>query len=285
MCVLRQDQHRSRPLARGLRRRLVEGLGDLRVVVAVDVHGAPAVGVEALADVLVHRLVEVAVERDLVVVVDVGEVAQAQVAGERCRLRGHALHEIPVRDDAPDAMVEQAGEARLGHAGGDRHADAVAEALPERAGGRLDAGREVRLGVARRLRSPLAEILELVERQIVARQVQERVEQHRAVAGRQYEAIAIGPVRIGRIVLQVARPENEGVVGGAHGQTRVAALGLFDGVDREELDGVDGEAREVIHAAGMFGRSRGRVNPPPARGAGGRPVALARGGCGLPWRS
>ena len=136
---------------------------DLRVIVSVDVQRAPAVGLEALGHVLAHALVEVAVERDLVVVVDEGEVAELQVAGERGRLGGHALHHVAVGDDAPHAMVEQPRKARLGHLGGERHADGVAHALAERPGGGLDAGREVRLGMARRLGAPLAEMFDLVE--------------------------------------------------------------------------------------------------------------------------
>src|SRR5581483_4364753 len=94
---------------------------------------------------------------------------------------------------------------RLRHLGGERHADAVGEALPERTGGGLDAGGEMRLRMSRRARAPLAKLLQLVERQVVAGEVQERVEQHRAVARREDEAIAIGPVRIARTVFQVTR--------------------------------------------------------------------------------
>ena len=46
--------------------------------------------------------------------------------------------------------------------------------------------------------APLAERLEVVERQVVAGQVQQAVEQRAAVAGRQDEAVAVGPVRIAR---------------------------------------------------------------------------------------
>ena len=86
---------------------------------------------------------------------------------------------------------------------GDRHADAVGEALAERAGRDLDAGRDVcavALRVARRDRAPLAELLELVQREVVAREVQHRVEQHRAVAGAEDEAVAVGPRRFRRVV-------------------------------------------------------------------------------------
>ena len=74
--------------------------------------------------------------------------------------------------------VELGGEQLLG----ERHADRVGEALAERAGGRLDARRDADLGMARRLAVQLAEVAQLVDRQVVAGEVQQRVEQHRAVA-------------------------------------------------------------------------------------------------------
>ena len=44
----------------------------------------------------------------------------------------------------------------------------------------------------------LAEVLDVVDRRpLVAGQVQQRVDQHRAVAGREDEAVAVGPVRVG----------------------------------------------------------------------------------------
>ena len=48
------------------------------------------------------------------------------------------------------------------------------------------------------LAAELAEALELVDRHVlVAGQMEQRIEQHRAVAGRQHEAVAVGPVRVG----------------------------------------------------------------------------------------
>ena len=77
----------------------------------------------------------------------------------------------------------------------------VAEALAERAGGGLDAGGQCRARGGRASRLPhWRKRLQLVERQVVAGEVQQRVEQHRAVAGREHEAVAVGPRRIGGVV-------------------------------------------------------------------------------------
>ena len=87
------------------------------------------------------------------------------MAGDRRRLGGDALHQVAVGADREDVVVAGLGavtlaEELLGH----RHPDRVAEALAERAGRRLDARRLDVLGVARRVRAELAELLDLVER-------------------------------------------------------------------------------------------------------------------------
>ena len=78
----------------------------------------------------------------MVVVVDVDEPAQPEVAGERRRLVADALHEVAVAADHEGVVVDEVGaEARPQPALGDAHAHAVAEPLAERAGGDLDARR------------------------------------------------------------------------------------------------------------------------------------------------
>jgi hypothetical protein len=144
----------------------------------------------------------------VVVVGEHGEAAEPEVAGERGRLVRDPLHQVTVAGQHPGAVVEQLEprpvEARGEVALGEREADGGAEPLAERPGGHLDAGRQAVLRMARRLRAPLAEALELVERQVVAGQVQQRVEQRRGVPGREHEAVAVRPCRVGRVVPEEA---------------------------------------------------------------------------------
>jgi hypothetical protein len=58
---------------------------------------------------------------------------------------------------------------------------------------RLDAGRQAVLGMARASCCAAGEALQVVERQVEAGEVQQRVEQHRAVPGREHEAVAPAP--------------------------------------------------------------------------------------------
>src|SRR5882757_1120680 len=58
------------------------------------------------------------------------------------------------------------------------------------------------------------------------------------MAGRQHEAVAVGPDRIGRIEFEKAREQHGGDIGHAHRHARMAGPGLFDGVDRQKADRV-----------------------------------------------
>ena len=64
-----------------------------------------------------------------------------------------------VVDDVVAVAIELGGEQLLG----ERHADRVGEALAERAGRRLDAGRDADLRMARRLAVQLAEVAQLAK--------------------------------------------------------------------------------------------------------------------------
>ena len=100
----------------------------------------------------------------------------------------------------PDGVVEQAlalggvgvEQAALA-AGGHRHADRVAHALAQRAGGGLDAGGVVDLGVAGGQRAPGAQRLEVVELQAVAGEVELDVEGEAGVPHGEHEPVAGRP--------------------------------------------------------------------------------------------
>ena len=116
--------------------------------------------------------------------------------GERQRLVADPLHQAAVAAEhigvvIDEVVAELGGEQALG----ERHADRIGDALAERPGRHLDAGREAALGMAGGAAAELAEMLQLVERHVgIAGQMQQPVEQHRAVPVRQHEAVAVGPV-------------------------------------------------------------------------------------------
>ena len=171
---------RARDLQRRVQRVHVLGVLDALHVPAVGVHARDVVlGVEGDRG--------GAVDRDAVVVVADDQLAQAEVAGDRGRFLGDALHHVAVGADRVGVVVDELvagpvevlGEEALGH----RHADRVGDALPERPGRDLDARHVAALGVAGRARAPLAEALQVLDRQVEAAQVGQRVLQHAGVPG------------------------------------------------------------------------------------------------------
>ncbi len=107
-------------------------------------------------------------DRHAVVVVNPAEIAEHLVTGERRRFAGDALHHVAVPAQCIDIEAEH-GEVRpiempSKPAAGECHADAVAAALPQRPGRRLDARGQVVLGMPRTLAAELSESFDVIER-------------------------------------------------------------------------------------------------------------------------
>ncbi len=221
--------------------RLVDRAAVERVDATLDM---PAIPLEALGPILGVGDVGLAVDGDRIVVVEIDDFAQAQVAGKAGRLAGDALHEIAVAhngigevvDDLEAGAVEAFGQPALGQ----RHADAIGEAGAQGAGGRLHADGVAGFGVAGRLAAPLAEVLQLFQRQVIAGQMEHGIEQHGAVARAEHEAVAIHPLRVGRAVAHDARPQRQRGDGHAHGHTGMARIGGLHTVGGEHANGVGG---------------------------------------------
>ena len=198
----RAGDDRLRPAVVG-RLRVRDRRGDRREVVAVDRHRVPPLRAEVALAVLALGDLRGCVEGDVVGVVDQDQVVEAVVAGERDRLAGHAFLEAAVAGQRDHVVVEDrvpgGVEAGRGAAAGEGVADRVAQPLAERAGGRLHPRRLAELRVPRRGRVQLAEVPQGVERHLVAGEVQPAVEEHRPVAGRQHEAVAVRPLRGRRV--------------------------------------------------------------------------------------
>ena len=235
-------------------------------VVAVDAaDDVPAVALEALGGVVGEPVLDVAVDRDAVVVIQHHQLGQLERAGQRAHFVRDAFHKAAVAgegigvvvDDGVAGLVELGGQQRFGQ----RHADGIAQALAQRAGGGFHARGDAHFGVARRLGMQLAEVLQFFDRQVVAGQVQQRVDQHRAVAVGQHEAVAVGPGGILGVVAQVADPEGLGDFRHAHGSARVPGVRLLHGIHREGADGIrQGKFRggRIAHSEGSLWLARPR---------------------------
>ena len=145
-------------------------------------------------------------------------------------------------DDRVARAVVAVGEEALG----DRHPDAVREALAERPGRRLDTGGVAVLRMSRRSRLPLAEALQLLEREVVAGEVQRAVLEDAGVAGAEHEAVAVLPVWVRRRVPHRLRVEQVRKRGKRHRRSRMACIRLLHGVHGERPDRVDRKLFDVL---------------------------------------
>src|SRR5207248_8968778 len=84
--------------------------------------------------------------------------------------RSVAVAADPV-DEVVDGERTAAVHPRREHALGERHSHRIGDPLAQRTGSGLDAGRVVEFGMAGRLRSVLAERLEVVHRHVEAREM------------------------------------------------------------------------------------------------------------------
>ena len=120
-------------------------------------------------------------------------------------------------------------------------ADGGGKALTQRAGGHFDAWGQTVLGVARGAGvCAAAEVLEVVQSDAVAGEVQLDVLGERSVATRKDEAIAAFPVGVVRIMLDEMLVEGVGDGRQGDGGTGVAASSLLNRVGRQDLGHVDG---------------------------------------------
>ena len=237
-----------------------------------ELHHVPAVRLEALRDVVAVRELGRPVDRDVVVVVDVDEAAEPEVPGERRGLVTDALFEVAVAADREHVVIAHLRSEPLAQVGlGDRHADAVGEALAQRTGRHLDAAGVQPLRVARRVRPPLAEVAQVVELEPEAAQVEHRVQQHRRVAGGENETVAVGPVGVARRVVHDPGEEHVRERSEGHRSAGVAVVRTLHRVHREPADDVDGplfqlgfahkqslpESPPTLNGGGWRERSRG----------------------------
>src|ERR1035438_7504871 len=95
------------------------------------------------------------------------------------------------------------------------------------------------------LGSPLPELLDVVKRKIVARQVQHGVKQHGGVPIGENEAVTARPMRISWIVTQIAGPQRKRQGRQCHWGSRMSAVGLLHRIHRERTNGIDAQAVEL----------------------------------------
>ncbi len=136
----------------------------------------------------------------MVVIVDGNEVAQLQVTSHGGGLTGNTLHGAAIAEEAVSVVVDELVAGLVEGSGGlalsNGETDGVGETLAERAGGDLNALSVVRLRVTGGDGVDLTEVLQVVDGELVAKEVQQRVLEHAAVAVGKNEAVTVEPLGV-----------------------------------------------------------------------------------------
>ena len=227
------DERRLVGFLRGL-----DGAGNRFGIVAVDVDRVPAGGCEARKLIGGIRECYRSVDRDAVIVPEDDELVELEVARQRNRFLADAFHQAAVACEHIGIVIHEVfAELGAKMRFGDRHADRVADTLAERAGRRLDAGCVTIFRVTGGRCAKLAEILDILDGDIVvAREIEQRVQEHRAVTGRKHETVAISPVGLLGVERQVSGEKDGCDIRCAHGEARVSGVCLLDCVHGQKPD-------------------------------------------------
>ncbi len=228
----------------------------LEVVGVTDTLDVPTVRQETRRDVIAERDARGALDGDAVAVVDPTEIVELQMSRKRGRLAGDPLHHATVTAQSVGIVSEQVEPrsvvALAEPLGGHRHADAHRHALAERPRRAFHSGSPAILRMPRAATAQLPEALDVIERHgwladhlVIgvhgphACQMQSRIQQHRCMARRQYEAIAVGPDRLVRVKAQEVLPQRVHHRGDTHRRAGMTRVGLLNRIDAQRADGVD----------------------------------------------
>ena len=224
----------------------IDVVGDLAQVV-----DAPAVGLEPLDRVVVVGQLGRPVDGDVVVVVE-GE------AGDRAR---DARRATPPRARRPPSCSRHPGSRRCG---GRRPRDPnvvrsqrSARAMPTELAKPCPSGPVVTsmpavwcISGCPGVRLPhCAELAQVLERQVVAGEMEHRVLQDARVPVREHEAVPVGPLGVLRVVVHDPGPQDVRQRSERHGGPGVARMGRLRRVHGDATDDVDAELDEpgVLH--------------------------------------
>src|SRR6185312_1686455 len=188
----------------------IDGAGQQFQVVGIAYpRDVPAISHKSGSDIFTECQLGFAFNGDVVIVIKPAEIAQLEMARERCRLTGDALHHVPIATDGIHVVIEQLSLWRVEMCslplGGNRHAYTVGHTLAQRAGGGLNARSEPIFGMSRAFAVKLAEMLDVVHGdggcaqsfilgiyRLDPGKMEQRIQQHGGVSVGKDKAVTIG---------------------------------------------------------------------------------------------
>ncbi len=212
------------------------------VVTVNAAHHVPAVGFKAFRGIVGEPAFNVTIDGDAVVIIERHQFTQFQGTGQGAHFVRNAFHHAAVAHEGVgeviDDVVSWTVKLRRQRFFRDSHTDCVSDPLAQRAGGGFHACGVADFRVARSLGVQLTEVFQFFNRQIITGEVQQAVNQHGAVTVGQHEAVAIGPGRVLRVMVQEITPQDFGNVSHAHRGARVAGFGFLYSVHAQRTNSV-----------------------------------------------
>ncbi len=155
-------------------------------------------------------------------------------------LLGEAFHQAAVPGKNIGVMVHQIlAETGGQHPPRKSHARGRGQTLGQRTGRGFHAGGMSVFGMTGRKGVQLAVILKRCPRDAVhTQQVQNSIQQHGAMAGRQNKTIPVGPFRVRRIKFQKTTEKNRGHIRHPHRHAGVSRVGFLHRIHRQKTEGI-----------------------------------------------
>ena len=149
-------------------------------------HNVPAVGFETCSGVVSEPALNVTVDGDTVVVIERNQFTQLQGTCQGAHFVRNAFHHAAIAHErigeVVNDVVTRTVELRRQGLLSNRHTHSVCNTLTQRAGGGFYASGVAHFRVTWSFGVQLTEVFQLFDRQIVAGEVQQAIDQHRAVA-------------------------------------------------------------------------------------------------------
>ncbi|VUS99972.1 hypothetical protein SB6422_03396 [Klebsiella huaxiensis] len=137
------------------------------------------------------------VDGDAVVVIERHQLAQFQGTGQGAYLVGDTFHHAAVAHEGVSEVVNnvvaRTVELCRQRFLRNRHTHRIGNTLTQRTGSGFNTRGVTHFRVTRSFRVQLAEVFQLFNRQIITGEVQQTIDQHRAVTVGQHEAVAVSP--------------------------------------------------------------------------------------------
>ena len=162
---------------------------------------------------------------NLIVIIQVNQLAQAHRTRQGSRFRSHPFHQVAVGNQSVGVVIDNR-KVRLvvfscQHTFCQSHACPHGKPVAQRTGRYVYPGSDAIFRMARGLAPPLPKVFKVIYGNFVAGQMQHSVQQRRTVARGQHEPVPVEPFGICRIVAHKLIPQGKHQRRGAQGEPRM----------------------------------------------------------------